>query len=316
MKTRGSYSKRNFFEGKLQVRSVAVLSWFPIGKALTVGRQLQGSWMDHSTSQSPVQPVRIRVPILRMLAQRFPRRWDWNHKACSILISWFQDSRVKGHVELNIQGHFLRMKLEKHPVLHVRKDVRTLGGVWHSMTKLKSVSSHIYPQKDAECHIRIISVPCVSPSHGWHGKLRCSCSSPWGFWPRLRCCKHTGSCCSERALDTRWRYMNQHVFLDENENYKIIKQHESSNHQQSFQSICVQSHHTLIVESSQIKMNHHMMGEVVRLFQARNSIVLPLQGSWKMGTSQNWAMPPLRGLFLSREAVSKRPLGKANHRLE
>lgn len=35
--------------------------------------------------------------------------------------------------------------------------------------------------------------------------LRCSCSSPWGFWPRLRCCEHTGSCCSERALDTGWR---------------------------------------------------------------------------------------------------------------
>ena len=75
----------------------------------------------------------------------------------------------------------------------------------HSMTKLKGVFLHITAWQTQNVISESISVPCVWPSHGdQHCKLRCSCSSPWGFWPRLRCCEHTGSCCSERALDTRW----------------------------------------------------------------------------------------------------------------
>eukprot|EP00434_Breviolum_minutum_P004892 symbB.v1.2.004316.t1/scaffold188.1/size279614/5 len=66
--------------------------------------------MDHSKSQSPVQPVRIRVPILRMLAQRFPR-------------------------------HFLRLKLEKDPVLHVRKDVLLLQPMG-LLTKAQMLRAH------------------------------------------------------------------------------------------------------------------------------------------------------------------------------
>lgn len=140
---RGTATQKRFiFEGKLQVP--AVLSWFPIGKALTVGlvaRFLDGPFKEPEPGAAGAYPWNTNFAdagptistSLRLKSQL----------ACSILISWFQDSRVKEHVELNIQGHFLRLKLEKDPVLHVRKDVRNSGGVWHSMTKLKGVFLHI-----------------------------------------------------------------------------------------------------------------------------------------------------------------------------